>query len=84
MSRHITLLMDNTYNIPFDLYPTRKLLIKDIEEAKARTTPNMYDHELVHLRKELAMAWSEYRIAQKMLNNFAITNQEGGEVRGKL
>lgn len=53
-------------------------------EAKARTTPNMYDHELVHLRKELAMAWSEYRIAQKMLNNFAITNQEGGEVRGKL
>lgn len=34
MSRHITLLMDNTYNIPFDLYPTRKLLIKDIEQDK--------------------------------------------------
>lgn len=50
-------------------------------EAKARTTPDIYDPELVHLREELAMAWSEYRIAQKMLNNFAITNQEGGEVR---
>ena len=46
-------------------------------EARARTIPNMYDPGLVHLREELATAWREYRIAQKMLNYFVTTNQKG-------
>lgn len=35
VSRHITLLMDNTYNIPFDLHPTEKLLlVQDISKLE--------------------------------------------------
>lgn len=45
VSRHITLIMENTYNVPFDLRPTEKLLlVQDISKLENPLFTGAYEY----------------------------------------